>query len=153
VARAGGTGDVSAHVTTSLPFKGKVEPPPPQAPVHRNEDPLNATAAAVVDAALLAQLRQGLPFAGGAAPAAPDAPIPQLTLEQYASLCAECEAFPDRTADALARYQIHNDATRRALDTHWRDTFARAPDSKQRWTELQQQYKAWLLSQHEARRT
>jgi hypothetical protein len=66
-----------------------------------------------------------LPFA--ARPArAEDAPAPELTLQQYASLCVEIDLFPERVAQTLARYRLTLGARIR-LDADWQGRFARDP--------------------------
>jgi len=75
-------------------------------------------------------LSQGhaLPFK---APTAPD-----LTVEQFAALGVELEAYPERRNDVLAMYGIMSEASFRACDGAWATRFAADPALRQKWMKL-----------------
>ncbi|MGK4005975.1 hypothetical protein WMF31_25375 [Sorangium sp. So ce1036] len=95
-----------------------------------------------------------LPFASAAraapdAPssAAPDAPssaapAPALSLEQYASLCADLAASPGDAEALFARYGLGRPEARLAVDGFWRDRLARDPAAHRRWRELYWQHRS-----------
>ncbi|WP_437977838.1 hypothetical protein WMF11_14130 [Sorangium sp. So ce295] len=87
-----------------------------------------------------------LPFASGprAAPAAPSAPppTPALSLEQYASLCADLAASPGDAEALFARYGLGRPEERAAVDAFWRDRLARDPAAHRRWQELYSQHRS-----------
>lgn len=87
-----------------------------------------------------------LPFSTGArpAPATPSSPAtaPALSLEQYASLCAELAATPDDAEALFARYGLGRPEARLAVDGFWRDRLARDPAAQERWQELYWHYRA-----------
>ncbi|WP_437602325.1 hypothetical protein WMF28_11925 [Sorangium sp. So ce590] len=93
-----------------------------------------------------------LPFsssarAAPAAPAAPAAspgapPAPALSLEQYASLCADLAAAPAGAEALFAQYGLREPEARRAVDGFWRERLARDPAAHQRWQELYWQQRA-----------
>ncbi|MBI4703782.1 MAG: hypothetical protein HY744_21950, partial [Deltaproteobacteria bacterium] len=143
----------------ALPFRPAAEParPPaavPEPAVRPSPAASLGQTSAMVDPDAIARFRQALPFLarGGGVPDG-DAParepeaeggVPTLTLEQYASLCAECEACPERAAEIQARYQVPTEAVRRALEQRWRDDLARDPALGRRWEESRARYQAWL---------
>ncbi|WP_437717516.1 hypothetical protein WMF45_14555 [Sorangium sp. So ce448] len=85
-----------------------------------------------------------LPFASGprAAPAAPSSPAPALSLEQYASLCADLAASPGDAEALFARYGLGRPEERAAVDAFWRDRLARDPAAHRRWQELYSQHRS-----------
>jgi hypothetical protein len=92
-----------------------------------------------------------LPFAA-ATPAAPPpkakAPVvsvPQLSLEQYASLCVELELDPTKTEETLGRYRLSADQ-RKALDEAWQPRVASDPTLHTAFNAACAAYKAWLVS-------
>jgi hypothetical protein len=66
----------------------------------------------------------------------------RLTLEQYASLCAELTCRPHDRRATLERYGIGEHVE--ALNEVWATRFERAPADKLRWEQLTAQYRAWL---------
>ncbi|MBW2527019.1 MAG: hypothetical protein JRI23_22755, partial [Deltaproteobacteria bacterium] len=64
-----------------------------------------------------------LPDPGGAPPAAP-AHLESMTVEQYASLCAECAVHPSWVDQIHGRYHVRSREERSALDAHWRARMA-----------------------------
>ncbi len=101
-----------------------------------------------LDANLLSAMLPAVPFnhAGSALPpmAAKPAPSPQLTLDAYASLCAELWVFPSRAADILRKYGVVDDITRRELDHRWRDLFTTAPPFREEWQRKVTLFGDWL---------
>jgi hypothetical protein len=77
----------------------------------------------------------------------PSASYPQLTLEQYASYCAEVAHRPKDRAAIYAKYGIANPAARTALAVAWGDRFASNPADKARFEELERRYLQWLRAQ------
>jgi hypothetical protein len=88
---------------------------------------------------------QTLPIAG---PPSVPAPAPQppagMTLEQYASLCAEIASSPAKTAEIAARYRIPDEGTWDALHEAWQTWLARDFATWQRWRALVAEYRTWL---------
>jgi hypothetical protein len=73
--------------------------------------------------------------------------LPDLTIQQYASLCAEREVKPAEQEMTCQKYGIADEATRGALDAHWQRLFQTQPQVQERWQELFSQYVAWLRHQ------
>jgi len=74
-----------------------------------------------------------------------------LTLEQYASLCAELAVYPERKADILPRYGLDGDAGRQLEDAVWmrRLSIGGGKIGKQ-WQQLVIRYREWLVQQRHA---
>ncbi|WP_437309842.1 hypothetical protein [Sorangium sp. So ce388] len=87
-----------------------------------------------------------LPFSSSAraAPVPPPASpsVPALSLEQYATLCAELAAAPGNAEALFARYGLIQPEARLAVDRLWRDRLARDPVAHQRWQELYWQHRS-----------
>jgi hypothetical protein len=62
--------------------------------------------------------------------------VPDLTVEQFAGLVIELEAYPARKAEILELYAIPSEASWRAVDASWKDRFISDPALRQRWTKL-----------------
>ena len=58
--------------------------------------------------------------------------FPRLKLQEYASLRAELSVWPERSAQILPRYQVVNEAARRALEEHWQMELAANPKERAR---------------------
>jgi hypothetical protein len=103
--------------TGSLPFRGARAAPPPSALEDSYEhDPLNRTTAAA-DLPALVKSARSLPFD----PQAELAPhLASITLEQYATLSAECSMSPAWSETIQQRYGIRSAEERTALDRLWR---------------------------------
>jgi hypothetical protein len=72
-------------------------------------------------------------------------PLPEFTLEQHVSLCAELVMAPPRTAEILARY--HVSAPQKAqLDLQWQGRLKADPALEKRWHEAFRTYCAFLAS-------
>ncbi|WP_437931707.1 hypothetical protein WMF37_21430 [Sorangium sp. So ce291] len=96
---------------------------------------------------LTAHVEAVLPFASkpGGRPAQPRAP--RVSLQTYAALCAELSVAPDRTADILRKYDIRDEASRRAIDEEWRARFEAQPEALAEWRDLCARYRALVLRQ------
>jgi hypothetical protein len=142
---------------------------PPPTRVVLDIDPMNVTADAVSPFAMGAPL----PFAGKRAAPPPGAPIddageisgdtiapededagfpfdedhPELTVEQYASLCVERALAPQAQVDAAKRYRILTEQALVAVDRHWRRRFDEEGALYRRWQEAYAQYEAWIRAQ------
>jgi len=75
------------------------------------------------------------------------APALELTVDQYASLCAECAVHPERIGEVLARYHIPSDAARRIIDRHWQSRLAEDPELHRQWEQSYANYQTWLMKQ------
>jgi hypothetical protein len=73
--------------------------------------------------------------------------FPRLSLEQYASLCAELALWPARSDEILRQYRVVNEAARRALTEHWEAELAKSPKAWATFEEALAVYTAWLRSQ------
>jgi hypothetical protein len=91
----------------------------------------------------IAKAVAALPFVGNTVGAGVVA-LPQLTVEQYASLRAELSVWPERAGEILRRYQVVNEAARRALDEHWEAWLARQPEPRAVFERALAAYTAWL---------
>ncbi len=69
--------------------------------------------------------------------------LPQLSVEQYASLHVELAALPGRSTEVLERYRI-TEEQRQTLDAHWMARMAAEPALRQTWDGACVAYKAWL---------
>ncbi len=76
---------------------------------------------------------QGKP--GDALPFKP-AEVPDLSIEQYAMLTVELEAYPARRAEILGMSGIFTDATWLACEAHWAALLVADPGLRQRWLKL-----------------
>lgn len=70
----------------------------------------------------------------------------ELTLEQYASLSATLEVFPDRRASTLETYGIHADAALIALERSWAAKIALDVALEKRFNDLVAHYREWIRS-------
>lgn len=69
------------------------------------------------------------------------APPPALTLQQYASLCAELGVFRDRTEATFHKYGLGNLRDRLGVDLAWQERLRRNPAEYQGWQAL---YQRWV---------
>jgi hypothetical protein len=118
-----------------LPFKSspELQPPSAQEPATLSIPPLE---------------RQGpaLPFQSPGGAREPDAPrAPTLTLEQYASLCAEIAVFPERANAIFQRHGLGALRDRLHVDLAWKERLRRSPAEYRQWQELYQHYKAYWI--------
>lgn len=92
-----------------------------------------------------------LPFPGAERPkaavpahvAASVSNLPQLSVEQYASLYVELAALPGRPMEVLSRYRI-TEEQQRGLDAHWTARMVADPALRKVWDGACDAYKAWL---------
>jgi hypothetical protein len=70
------------------------------------------------------------------------ADLPELSIEQYASLNAELEMSPQRAGEILSRYRM-NEAQRARFDAYWQSRLA-SPDARRAYEQAHATYKAWL---------
>jgi hypothetical protein len=73
--------------------------------------------------------------------------LPELSVEQYASLCAEREHRPAQGATICQRWGIDDEAAERALDDRWQRRLQADPAEAHHFYSLVGSYKAWLASQ------
>lgn len=155
----------------SLPFAAKSAAESPMAkpaPKADQPPPPAHSLGQTTDMPELAQLARSIvPFKGKAptdtqpkpAPAAPRAAIPpaivtlpeaprdvpELTLEQYASLCAELELAPSREQETLRRYHLRSDQKAR-LDSYWTARFLADSNVHGAFRHAKTTYANWLKS-------
>jgi hypothetical protein len=165
--------DEAALQGPALPFRqGDAQPPPTTAGEPPPANPMGTT---VEGEAISPLAGTTLPFHHAAAdkaaaaeehaslPAGPDAPgqatapaqieaglaphLAAITVEQYATLCAECAAHPAWLAHVQARYGVQSAAERAALDSHWQQRMAADPQlpGLLRWHYAR--YEEWLKQQ------
>ncbi len=131
----------------ALPFAPSLPPPGARPPLSARRDPAEgfeppALAMTVsYEGATSEREPVTLPFTRGAARPSPPR---SLTLDQYASLCVELTAYPDRRGQVLARYAIRDEPTFAAIDLEWRNVLVRDPILLERWHAVCRQMQAWL---------
>ncbi len=150
-------------VAVEAPAVAPVASPPPAAPLVVPPSPpatnLNETAA-IGQLSPLAKI--ALPFKpapGGSSqteqPRPPDDDhvlpfideLPDLSVEQYASLCVERSLDPEGEQEVAKRYRILTAQALRSLDERWRQRFEAEGELRRRWQQAHTQYEAWLRSQ------
>ena len=91
--------------------------------------------------------KAALPFQPKPPVPAVSARSPELTLQQYASLCAELAASATSAATSaiLAKYRVGEPGARLALDAAWSAEFAKSPPARAEFERLMAEYRAWLL--------
>ena len=75
---------------------------------------------------------------------APGGTAPEMTVDAYASLCAEMAVFPQRRGDILRRYNIADDAALAVLRARWKERFGREPAMEMVWQEKYRTFRDWL---------
>jgi hypothetical protein len=73
--------------------------------------------------------------------------VPELTLEQYASMCAEIQVAPGEAAAIHARYGAADEAAASGLRQGHESRFAADPSERARFDALVAQYVTALQSQ------
>ena len=81
------------------------------------------------------------PLAGSPRPSAPS-----LTLEQYASLCAELAVFPTNAESIFAKYGLAALRDRLTTDLVWQERLRQDPASYRQWQESYKQAHAYWLA-------
>jgi hypothetical protein len=87
-----------------------------------------------------------LPFRGQAK-GKEEVQFPALTVEEYASLRAELTVTGKPPEEILTRYNVRSEASRQALDAHWRKLLAADAGIRARFEPLLKEYKQWLMRQ------
>ena len=70
--------------------------------------------------------------------------LPDLSLEQYASLCVERALYPGNDLQVAERYKLLTAEALQKLDASWRKRFAAEGNLQARWQQAYSQYEAWL---------
>jgi hypothetical protein len=74
-----------------------------------------------------------------------DAQAPELSVDQFAALSVELEAYPDRKKDILAMYGIVTEGAWRECDGHWASRLGADPALRLRWMRLAVELRAKLV--------
>jgi hypothetical protein len=122
-----------APVGDAIPFRPGAAPAPPVA----GHDERNHMAGATGFMPPLEDLADPIPF---------ERMPPELTVEQYASLCVERALHPGQDAAVAQRYRVLTEQALQSLDAHWRQRFQAEGELHRRWQEAYTQYEAWLRS-------
>lgn len=69
-----------------------------------------------------------------------------MTVESYASLCAECIVSPLDRAEIHRRYDVGGESERRALDAHWRGRLQNDRELAARFQSIYTDYEKWVRS-------
>jgi hypothetical protein len=69
-----------------------------------------------------------------------------VSLEQYACLVAECEAFPEQAEAAQNKVGVQDEHQRLVLDEIFSARFSQDPTARSQWEQLRVSYRAWLES-------
>ncbi len=91
----------------------------------------------------LSDLDEPLPFGQGDSDSDSDG-LPDLSLEQYASLCVERALYPGNDLQVAERYKLLTAEALQKLDASWRKRFAAEGNLQARWQQAYSQYEAWL---------
>ncbi|MCC6523889.1 MAG: hypothetical protein IT373_14620 [Polyangiaceae bacterium] len=70
----------------------------------------------------------------------------ELTLEQFAGLCAACEVEPERTAEIEREYGVPTSVARRALDARWMARFRADGALYRSFYARFHEYRGWLFA-------
>ncbi|MFP6683334.1 MAG: hypothetical protein VB934_01415 [Polyangiaceae bacterium] len=133
-----------------LPFQDGAPARPPAASTPADEappsiDPFETEAIDMTKIDLdVMPFSQPRPAAGAATSAG--APAPELTLEQYASMCAELQSDPSQAAAVDTRYGATDEAASHALQTSWQAKLSADASERARFDGLLAQYVAALQS-------
>jgi hypothetical protein len=73
--------------------------------------------------------------------------IPNLTVEQYASLCAERALSPQHAPAIAQRYKVLSDQALQTLDAQWQQRLHSHGDLYRQFQHVYAQWEAWLRSQ------
>lgn len=74
-------------------------------------------------------------------------PGPTLTLEQYASLCAELAVFPERRAVLIGRYKLGDEAGKKREDAAWTVLFGSDAERQSRFNAAYKSFRGHLERQ------
>ncbi|MDI3291758.1 hypothetical protein [Polyangium sp. 15x6] len=142
------TGPIKLPATPKMPLPFSDRPAPefveamqtPRAPAPKTAI-TDATLPLQMD--LMAQARAAMPFLKPSA----SVEAPRLTLDAYASLCAELAVAPENRAEIFRRYGIRDDAAWRAVDEEWRGRFTKGPEIQREWQGKYDRFREWLRTQ------
>ncbi|CAN94279.1 hypothetical protein sce4116 [Sorangium cellulosum So ce56] len=70
----------------------------------------------------------------------PAGPLQELSLAQYASLCAELAVFPGAAEAIFQRYGLRSQQARRAVDAAWKERLGRDTAAHGAWQEMYRRY-------------
>jgi len=98
-------------------------------------DKKDRPAAPPTDLASTKQLQQGAATGEG---------LPELSVQQYASLCATCQRHPDQLEPTLHQWGIADRETHERLNAMWRSKLDADAVLRQRFDDLVVQYRQWL---------
>ena len=73
--------------------------------------------------------------------------LPELSVEQYASLCVDRTMSPGAEAEVAQRYRVLTIEALRALDARWSQRFQAEGELYHHWQQAYAQYEAWVRSQ------
>ncbi len=82
--------------------------------------------------------------AGGLVAPQPPPNVPNLSIEQYAGLCAECRVYPKARERTYARYGVAGPSIHERINEFWRQRFAQDVDLFRRWKQQYDQYCGYL---------
>lgn len=141
------TADFALPVKAALPFNPNAPSSLPEPEARPPEQKGFSSGTADIDVAGI--MRRSLPF-GAEAPRAPGRPArpaaPELTLDQYASLCAAIAVFPQRADALFQQYGLSSQEDRPSVDRTWRERLRRDPALYKDWSERYKRYQEhWTL--------
>ena len=73
--------------------------------------------------------------------------IPRLSLQQYASLCAELSVSPEDAGKILVRYHVGSKAVLAALHAHWETRFVEEGEIRVAFLGMVAEFGGWLRTQ------
>ena len=111
------------------------------------EAPAKAPPPAAVGPAVQSGETAFVPVIEEAAEAIAAADLPDLSVEQYASLCVDRTMSPGADAAVAERYRVLTQEALQALDTRWSQRFQAEGELYRRWQQAYAQYEAWIRSQ------
>jgi hypothetical protein len=125
----------------ALPFAAGKGPLPLASPAPEPVAPKKAAIGSMTGALpALRSIEPALPFQGSASP-------PEMSLERYASLCAELSVSPAESEAIFTRHGLGVMRERLAVDLRWQEHLRRSPDEYRKWQELYQRYRAHWAEQ------
>jgi hypothetical protein len=127
------------------PEHARAEPPPGVLPLAVSKAASPDASAAVSSAApsVASSVAPSIASSGAGGAAA----VPELTLEQYASLCSEIAVFPQQADAIFQRYGLGSQRDRPSVDRAWRERLRRDPSLYRDWQDLYQRYQEYWTAQ------
>lgn len=132
-----------ANMLPALPFDKRAISPV-AGPGKRHEIAETLPLGANMLSTLLPTLPFNQPAHTAGAAVAPPARLPDLTLDAYASLCAELAVFPTKTEEIFRKYGVADDQVQRGLHQRWQDLFTTAPPLRDEWQRKTTAFCDWL---------